>query len=64
MFSATLPTMRKFVTLIIFISDSTIKAFLSSVILHFIAISVVKTKKPFADGFTDRICAQKKNIPA
>jgi hypothetical protein len=28
-----------------------------------IAISVGKTKKPFADGFTDEICAPKKNIP-
>jgi hypothetical protein len=25
-----------------------------------VAISVGKTKKPFADGFTDGICAQKK----
>jgi len=29
-----------------------------------IAISVEKTKKPFADGFTDGICAPKKKIPA
>jgi len=27
---------------------------------HFVAISVGKTKKPFADGFTDEICAPKK----
>jgi hypothetical protein len=27
---------------------------------HSIAISVGKTTKPFADGFTDGICAQKK----
>jgi hypothetical protein len=31
------------------------------VIPHSVAISVGKTKKPFADGFTDRICAQKKD---
>jgi len=30
------------------------------VIPYFVAISVGKTKKPFADGFTDGICAQKK----
>jgi hypothetical protein len=30
------------------------------VILPSVAISVGKTKKPFADGFTDGICAQKK----
>ena len=37
----------------------------SSVIPHSVAISVGKTKKPFADGFTDGICAQKKKkIPA
>jgi hypothetical protein len=30
------------------------------VIPHFVAISVGKTKKPFADGFTDEICAPKK----
>ena len=35
-------------------------AFPSSVIPHFVAISVGKTKKPFADGFTDGICAPKK----
>jgi hypothetical protein len=35
-------------------------AFLSSVIFHSVAISVGKTKKPFADGFTDGICAPKK----
>jgi hypothetical protein len=35
-------------------------AFLSSVIPHSVAISVGKTKKPFADGFTDGICAPKK----
>jgi hypothetical protein len=34
------------------------------VIPHSIAISVGKTTKPFADGFTDGICAQKKKIPA
>jgi hypothetical protein len=39
-------------------------AFLSSVIPHSIAISVGKKKKPFADGFTDGICAPKKKIPA
>jgi hypothetical protein len=31
---------------------------------HSVAISVGKTKKPFADGFTDGICAPKKKIPA
>jgi hypothetical protein len=35
-------------------------AFRSSVIPHFIAISVGNTKKSFADGFTDGICVQKK----
>jgi hypothetical protein len=30
------------------------------VISHSIAISVGKTKEPFADGFTDGICAPKK----
>jgi len=35
-------------------------AFPSSVIPHSFAISVGKTKKPFADGFTDGICAPKK----
>jgi hypothetical protein len=30
------------------------------VIPHSVAISVGKTKKPFADGFTDGICAPKK----
>jgi hypothetical protein len=30
------------------------------VVPHSVAISVGKTKKPFADGFTDGICAQKK----
>jgi len=35
-------------------------ALLSSVIPHSIAISVRKTKKPFADGFIDRICTPKK----
>jgi hypothetical protein len=39
-------------------------AFPSSVIPHSVAISVGKTKKPFADGFTDGICAPKKKIPA
>jgi hypothetical protein len=39
-------------------------AFLSLVIPHSVAISVGKTKKPFADGFTDGICAQKKKIHA
>jgi hypothetical protein len=39
-------------------------AFLSSVIPPSVAISVGKTKKSFADGFTDGICAQKKKIPA
>ena len=34
--------------------------FPSSVIPHSVAISVGKTKKPFADGFTDEICAPKK----
>jgi hypothetical protein len=34
--------------------------FPSSVIPPSIAISVGKTKKPFADGFTDGICAPKK----
>jgi hypothetical protein len=38
--------------------------FLSSVIPHSIAISVGNTKKPFADGFTDGIWAQKKEFPA
>jgi len=27
---------------------------------HSVAISIEKTKKPFADGFTDGICAPKK----
>jgi len=36
--------------------------FLSSVIPHSVAISVEKTKKPFADGFTDGICAPKKSF--
>jgi hypothetical protein len=35
-------------------------AFLSSVIPHSVTISVGNTKKPFADGFTDGICAPKK----
>jgi hypothetical protein len=39
-------------------------AFLSSVIPPSVAISVRKTKKPFADGFTYGICAPKKKIPA
>jgi hypothetical protein len=30
------------------------------VISHSVAISVGKTKKPFADGFTDGICTPKK----
>jgi hypothetical protein len=38
-------------------------AFLSSVIPPFAVISVGKRKKPFADGFTDRICAPKKRFP-
>ena len=38
-------------------------AFPLSVIPHFVAISVGNTKKPFADGFTDGICAQKKSFP-
>jgi hypothetical protein len=38
-------------------------AFLSSVIPPSIAISIGKTKKPFADGFTDGICAPKKRFP-
>jgi hypothetical protein len=38
-------------------------AFPSSVIPHSVAISVGKTKKPFADGFTDGICAPKKSFP-
>jgi TolB-like protein len=37
-----------------------VSAFLSSVISPSVAISVRKTKKSFADGFTDGICAQKK----
>jgi hypothetical protein len=42
-----------------------VSAFLSSVISPSVAISVRKTKKSFADGFTDGICAQKKKkIPA
>jgi hypothetical protein len=32
------------------------------VIPHSVAISVGKTKKPFADGFTDGICAPKKKV--
>jgi hypothetical protein len=32
------------------------------VIPHSVAISVAKTKKPFADGFTDGICEQKKKV--
>jgi hypothetical protein len=36
----------------------------SSVIPHSIAISVRKTKKPFADGFIDEIFTPKKKIPA
>jgi hypothetical protein len=39
-------------------------AFPSSVIPYFVAISVENTKKPFADGFTDKICAPKKKFPA
>jgi len=35
--------------------------FPSLVIPHFVAISVGKTKKPFADGFTDGICGLKKD---
>jgi hypothetical protein len=35
-------------------------AFHSSVIPPSVAISVGKTKKPFADGFTDGICVPKK----
>jgi hypothetical protein len=34
-----------------------------SVIPHSVAISIGKTKKPFADGFTDGIYAQKKRFP-
>jgi hypothetical protein len=45
-------------------TSSPTEAFLSSVIPHSVAISVGKTKKPFADGFTDGICAPKKKIPA
>jgi hypothetical protein len=37
-------------------------AFPSSVIPPSVAISVGKTKKPFADGFTDGICAPKKKV--
>ena len=37
-------------------------AFLSSLIPHFVAISVKNTKKSFANGFTDGICAEKKNF--
>jgi hypothetical protein len=33
------------------------------VIPHSVAISVGKTKKPFADGFTDGICAPEKRFP-
>jgi hypothetical protein len=36
----------------------------SSVIPHSVAIAVGKTKKPFADGYTDGICAPKKKFPA
>jgi hypothetical protein len=32
------------------------------VIPHSVVISVGKTKKPFADGFTNEICAPKKKI--
>jgi len=39
-------------------------AFPSSVISYSVAISVGNTKKPFADGFTDGICAPKKKFPA
>jgi hypothetical protein len=38
-------------------------AFLSLVIPHSITISVGNTKKPFADGFIDEICAPKKSLP-
>jgi hypothetical protein len=38
-------------------------AFPSSVIPPSVAISVGKTKKLFADGFTDEICVPNKKIP-
>jgi hypothetical protein len=38
-------------------------AFSLSVIPPSVAISVGKTKKPFADGFTDGICPPKKKDP-
>jgi len=38
-------------------------AYPSSVIPYSVTISVGKTKKPFADGFTDGICAPKKRFP-
>jgi len=38
-------------------------AFPSSVIPNSVAISVGNTKKPFADGFIDGICAPKKSFP-
>jgi hypothetical protein len=48
----------------VFTDGLCLSAFLSSVILNSVAISVRKTKKPFADGFTDGICAPKKKFPA
>ena len=46
----------------IFTDEIRPSTFLSSVIPHSVAISVGNTKKPFADGFTDGICAQKKKV--
>ena len=48
----------------VFTDGIRLSTILSSVILYFVAISVRNTKKPFADGFTDGICAQKKKFPA
>jgi hypothetical protein len=47
----------------VFTGGLRLSAFLSSVIPHSVPISVGNTKKPFADGFTDGICAQKKKFP-
>jgi len=44
----------------VFTDGLRLSTFLSSVILHSVAISVGNTKKPFVDGFTDGICALKK----
>ena len=46
----------------VFIDGIRLSASLSSVIPHSITISVKNTKKPFADGFTNEICAQKKSF--